>query len=78
MSHTMERTFNHENFFASLTRRHKPQKETKDLTIENRIIKNVPVLKDNREFENSVSVDTLAKIYKLIDLSPHKEIIYFK
>lgn len=78
MSHTIERTFNHENFFASLTKRHRPQKETKDLTIENRIIKNVPVLKDNRDFESSVSVDTLTKIYKLIDLSPHKEIIYFK
>ncbi|MCE5034970.1 MAG: hypothetical protein L0L60_08085 [Tetragenococcus halophilus] len=78
MSHTIERTFNHENFFASLTKRHKPQKETKVLTVEDRIIKNVPVLKDNRDFEDSVSVDTLTEIYKLIDSNPHKKIIYFK
>lgn len=78
MSHTLEKTFNSENFFASLKKRHKPQKELKDVVIENRTIRNVPVLKDNRNFENSVSADTLSEIYHLINSNPKKEIIYFK
>ncbi|MDK4265765.1 hypothetical protein [Staphylococcus warneri] len=78
MSHTLEKTFNNENFFASLKKRNQPQKEIKDVVVENRMIKNVPVLKDNREFENSVSADTLTKIYHLINSNPQKETIYFK
>lgn len=72
----MEQAFN-ENFTNSL-KKYKPQKELKDIVIEGKLIKNVPVLKNDRLFEDSVSSDTLDQIYRLISLNQQKEIIHYK
>lgn len=73
-----KKRFNNDRFIDSLKRRNKPQKELKNIMIKSKLIKNVPVLKDDRLFEDSVSSDTLDQIYYLIDSNSQKKIIYFK
>ena len=77
MLNTSEQSFNNENFFESLEKRNKPQTEFKDVIVENKTIKDVPVMKGDYDFEHYVSSNTLTQIYRLINANPHeKEIVY--
>lgn len=78
MSQSKEKIFNKENFLDSLEKRCRPEKEIKDIIIGDKVIKNVPVIKDNREFENFVTSDILTQIYKLIESNSEDQIIDFK
>jgi len=78
MGNMLKKKFNNDRFIDSLKKRNKPQKEFKNIMIKDKLIKNVPVLKDDKLFEDSVSSDTLDQIYHLIDSNPQKNIIYFK
>lgn len=78
MGNMLKKKFNNDRFIDSLKKRNKPQKEFKNIMIKDKLIKNVPVLKDDKLFEHSVSSDTLDQIYHLIDSNPQKNIIYFK
>lgn len=74
---TFQSSFNNENFFESLEKRNKPQMEFKDVIVENKTIKDVPVMKGDYDFEHYVSSNTLTQIYRLINANPHeKEIVY--
>lgn len=70
-------TINSNNFINSLNHRQKPQVILKNVIVEGVLIKDTPVINDNRQFEDVVSSDTLSKIYKLIKMYPDKKVIHF-
>lgn len=73
----LSQLFNAENFLKSLNQRQYPEFIRKDVMVEDVLIKNVPVVKNNNSLDDLVSVEILSKIYSLIELYPQeKEIEY--
>jgi len=50
----------------------------KTIQVSDITIKNVPVIKDNKDFEDAVSVSTLIEIYKMIDENPNQKVLDYK
>ena len=50
----------------------------KTIQVSDITIKNVPVIKDNRDFEDTAPVNTLIEIYKMIDENPNQKVLDYK
>lgn len=50
----------------------------KTIQVSDITIKNVPVLKDNRDFEDTIPIDTLIEIYRMIDENSNQKVLDYK
>lgn len=75
----MLKTLDKNNFLESLNNRSKPKKTKKTISFHGRTIANVPVIETFESFESdSLSSDTITKIYHLIQQYPQEKHLYFK
>lgn len=50
----------------------------KTIQVSDITIKNVPVLKDDRDFEDTIPIDTLIEIYRMIDENSNQKVLDYK
>lgn len=75
----MTKTLNRNKFLASFNNRVKPHEINKTIQFHGRTIFNVPVIEVAKSFDgDSLSSDTIDKLYDLIQQTPQSEELYFK